>query len=91
MIKKSAPTQLLGSRNRLDVDFLALLADCAAAARVVSASAEGSAMQAVLELDVRTERGNVALMNSPRIHCATEDEPRILKALEKEEKIQSRH
>ena len=52
---------------------------------------KGSAMQAVLELDVRTERGNVALMNSPRIHCATEDEPRILKALEKEEKIQSRH
>ena len=40
----------LGARDRLDVDFLALLAHRASAARVVGASSEGATVEPVLEL-----------------------------------------
>jgi len=49
----------LGPRDRLDVDFLALLADRAAAAGVVSASSQGSAIEPVLEL--------LAVLGFPRL------------------------
>ncbi len=39
-----------GTRDRLDVDFLALLAHCAAAARMVSAPAKCATVEPVLEL-----------------------------------------
>ena len=42
--------EFLGSRYRLDVDFLALLADRAAAARVMGAAPQGAAVKPVLEL-----------------------------------------
>src|SRR6266852_2717797 len=40
----------LGSSDRLNVDFLALLADSAAAARVVAAPPQGATVEPVLEL-----------------------------------------
>ena len=40
----------LGAGDRLDVGFLALLADCATAARVVSAPPQGPSVEPVLEL-----------------------------------------
>jgi hypothetical protein len=40
----------LGPGDRLDVDFLALLAHCASAARVVRAPAEASTVEPVLGL-----------------------------------------
>jgi hypothetical protein len=49
---RPAPNLLsvLGAGNRLDVDFLALLAHRAAATRVMSAPAQGAAVESVLEL-----------------------------------------
>jgi hypothetical protein len=38
------------SRNRLNVDFLALLADCSPAARGGAASPQGAAVESVLQL-----------------------------------------